>query len=147
MSPRRYLIIASVLLMAVFGAVNLLAQNWFSGARADFTENKLFTLSDGTRATLDDLAEPIDLTFVYTRSVAQAFPAVRAYAFRVRELLDASATLGGPDVRLREIDPAPFSVAEDEALAAGLVAVDTNGGDPLYFGNCLTRAVSWGCVT
>ena len=134
MSSRRYLIIASVLLMAVFGAVNLLAQTWFSESRADFTENKLFTLSDGTTATLDSLAEPIDLTFVYTRSVGQEFPAVRAYAVRVRELLDAYATLGGANVRLREIDPAPFSEAEDEALAAGLIAVDTNGGDPLYFG-------------
>ena len=84
MSSRRYLIIASMLLMAVFGAVNLLAQTWFSGSRADFTENKLFTLSDGTRSTLDSLAEPIDLTFVYTRSVGQEFPAVRAYAVRVR---------------------------------------------------------------
>lgn len=134
MSPRRYLILSSFLLVAIFGAANLLAQSWFAGARADFTENKLFTLSDGTRATLNELAEPIDLTFVYTRSVGQEFPAVRAYAVRVRELLDAYATLGGANVRLREIDPAPFSEAEDEALAAGLVAVDTNGGDPLYFG-------------
>lgn len=134
MSPRRYLVIASVLLAAVFGAANLLAQNWMSSARADFTENKLFTLSEGTRATLGDLAEPIDLTFVYTRSVGQDYPAVRAYAVRVRELLDAYATLGGANIRLREIDPAPFSEAEDEALAGGLVAVDTNGGDPLYFG-------------
>ncbi|MEM7458365.1 MAG: GldG family protein [Pseudomonadota bacterium] len=134
MIPRRYLLLASVLLAAIFGAANLLAQSWFSGARADFTENSLFTLSDGTRATLNDLAEPIDLTFVYTRSVGQDFPAVRAYAVRVRELLDAYDTLGGVNVRLREIDPAPFSEAEDEALAAGLVAVDTNGGDPLYFG-------------
>ncbi|MEM9572437.1 MAG: Gldg family protein [Pseudomonadota bacterium] len=134
MSPRRYLIFASVLLIAIFGAGNLIVQSWAAGARADFTENNLFTLSDGTRSTLDELAEPIDLTFVYTRSVGQEFPAVRAYAVRVRELLEAYATLGGANIRLREIDPAPFSEAEDEALASGLVAVDTNGGDPLYFG-------------
>lgn len=134
MSARRYLVVASILLIAVFGAANLLAQSWFSGARADFTENKLFTLSEGTKATLSELSEPIDLTFVYTRSVGQEFPAVRAYAVRVRELLEAYATLGGADIRLREIDPAPFSEAEDEALAGGLIAVDTNGGDPLYFG-------------
>lgn len=134
MSPQRYIIAASVLLIAIFTAANLLAQSWFAGTRADFTQNKLYTLSDGTRATLDDLAEPIDLTFVYTRDVGQEFPAVRAYAVRVRELLDAYQTNGGHGVRIREIDPAPFSEAEDEALAAGLVAVDTNGGDPLYFG-------------
>ncbi|MEM9055787.1 MAG: hypothetical protein AAGB16_10720, partial [Pseudomonadota bacterium] len=62
MSPRRFLVIASLLLVAIFAAANLLAQSWFSGARADFTENKLYTLSDGTRSTLSDLAEPIDLT-------------------------------------------------------------------------------------
>ena len=134
MSPRRYILSASVLLVAIFVAGNLLAQNWFSGARADFTENKLYTLSDGTRATLSNLAEPIDLTFVYTRDVGQEFPAVQSYAVRVRELLDAYQTLGRANVRFREIDPAPFSEAEDEALAAGLIAVDTNGGDPLYFG-------------
>lgn len=134
MSTRRYLVVASILLITVFGAANLLAQSWFSGARADFTENKLFTLSEGTKATLSELSEPIDLTFVYTRSVGQEFPAVRAYAVRVRELLEAYETLGGADIRLREIDPAPFSEAEDEALAGGLIAVDTNGGDPLYFG-------------
>lgn len=134
MSPRRYLIFASLLLMAIFAAANLLSQSWFSGTRADFTENRLYTLSDGTRATLSELAEPIDLTFVYTRNVGQEFPAVRAYATRVRELLDAYQTLGGANIRLREIDPKPFSEAEDEALASGLVAVDTNGGDPLYFG-------------
>lgn len=134
MSPRRYLVLAALLMAAIFGAANLLAQSLLAGARADFTENNLYTLSDGTKATLSDLSEPIDLTFVYTRSVGQDFPAVRAYAVRVRELLQAYATLGGVDIRLREIDPAPFSEAEDEALAAGLVAVDTNGGDPLYFG-------------
>lgn len=134
MSPRRYLLAPSVLMIAIFAAANLLAQTWLSGARADFTENKLYTLSDGTRTTLSGLAEPIDLTFVYTRDVGQEFPAVRAYAVRVRELLEAYQTLGRANVRLREIDPAPFSEAEDEALAAGLIAVDTNGGDPLYFG-------------
>ncbi|MFN3213414.1 MAG: GldG family protein [Henriciella sp.] len=134
MSPRRYLIAATFLLAAIFAAANLLAQSMLAGARADFTENNLYTLSDGTKSTLSSLSEPIDLTFVYTRSVGQEFPAVRAYAVRVRELLEAYATLGGADIRLREIDPAPFSEAEDEALAAGLVAVDTNGGDPLYFG-------------
>ena len=134
MTARRYLILASFLLIGIFAAGNLLAQSWFVGARADFTQNNLFTLSDGTQSTLKDLAEPIDLTFVYTRSVGQDFPAVRAYAVRVRELLQAYETLGGRNIRLREIDPAPFSEAEDEALAAGLVAVDTNGGDPLYFG-------------
>ena len=35
---------------------------------------------------------------------------------------------------MTEIDPLPFSPAEDQALAAGITAIDTNGSDPLYFG-------------
>lgn len=134
MTARRYLVAASLLLIAIFAGANLLVNKWTSGVRADFTESGLYTLSDGTRTVMQDLSEPIELTFVYTRSVGQEFPAIRAYAVRVRELLETYASAGGTNLRIREIDPAPFSTAEDEALASGLVAVDTNGGDPLYFG-------------
>jgi ABC-type uncharacterized transport system involved in gliding motility auxiliary subunit len=134
MTARRYLLAASLLFIAIFAGANLLVSKWTGGARADFTESGLYTLSDGTRTVMRDLSEPIELTFVYTRSVGQEFPAIRAYAVRVRELLDTYASAGGVNLRIREIDPAPFSTAEDEALASGLIAVDTNGGDPLYFG-------------
>ena len=45
MSPRRYLLLASFLLVVIFSGANLLVQNVFSGVRADFTENRLYTLS------------------------------------------------------------------------------------------------------
>ncbi len=134
MTARIFLLAASLLLVIVFAGANLLVQGHLRGARVDFTGHKLYTLSDGTRATLRDLSEPVEVTFVYTRSVGQAYPAVQAYAVRVRELVATYAAIGGVNIRLREIDPAPFSEAEDEALAAGLIAVDTSGGDPLYFG-------------
>lgn len=134
MSPRRYLLVTSLLLIAIFAAVTLLANKALTGARLDLTENKLFTLAEGTKTVTGNLSDPVDLTFVYTRSVGQEFPAVRAYAVRVQELLDAYVASSNGKLRLRVIDPAPFSEAEDEALAAGLVAVDTNGSDPLYFG-------------
>ncbi len=134
MTARRYILLACLLVMSGFAGANLLVQDWLSGARIDFTGGKLYTLSDGTRATLDKLSEPVELTFVYTRSVGQDFPSVQAYAVRVRELLETYANLAGGNIIFREIDPEPFSEAEDEALAAGLVAIDTNGSDPLYFG-------------
>ena len=134
MSPRRYLPLTSLLLIAIFAAVTLLANKALTDARLDLTENKLFTLAEGTKTVTGNLSDPLDLTYVYTRSVGQEFPAVRAYAVRVQELLDSYVASSNGKLRLRVIDPAPFSEAEDEALAAGLVAVDTNGSDPLYFG-------------
>lgn len=134
MTARAFLPAATALLIAIFIAATLILQPVLRSARADFTEGNLYTLSDGTKNVLNSLEEPVDLTFVYTRRVGQDYPAVRAYATRVRELLDAYKAEGGANLRIREIDPEPFSEAEDEALAAGIVAVDTDGSDPLYFG-------------
>jgi len=43
MTARRYLICASLLLIAIFAGANLLGQSWLGGVRADFTGNKLYT--------------------------------------------------------------------------------------------------------
>ncbi|MCA8900749.1 MAG: Gldg family protein [Hyphomonas sp.] len=134
MKSRTYLLGATVLMSVIFVSANLLTQKVLAGAQIDFTENGLFSLSKATRHTLTEIAEPIDLTLVYSRSVGQDYPAVRAYAARIRELLQAYQAGSGGRVRVREIDPSPFSPAEDEALAAGITALDTNGDDPLYFG-------------
>jgi len=134
MSGRLYLIAASALTGLIFILGNLLVQPAMGGARMDFTEGNLYTLSKGTKNAMGDLAEPVDLTFIYTRRVGQDYPAVRAYASRVRELLAGYKGKAGRNLRIREIDPSPFSEAEDEALAAGITAVETQGTDPLYFG-------------
>lgn len=134
MSPKTYLPAATALIIAIFVAATLIVQPIMRGARLDFTENNLYTLSEGTRSVLTSLEEPVDLTFVYTRQVGQDYPAVRAYATRVRELLETYKTVAGSKLRVRVIDPEPFSEAEDEALSAGIQAVESEGSDPLYFG-------------
>lgn len=134
MDTRRYLILSTVLAGVILLAGNIAAQSLLSGARIDFTEGKLYTLSDATVTTLKEIAEPVDLTFVYSRRAGQEYPAIQAHAARVRELLAAYEARSGGQVRVREIDPAPFSPAEDEALAAGIPGVPTGGDDPLYFG-------------
>ncbi|HBT35389.1 MAG TPA: ABC transporter, partial [Hyphomonas sp.] len=91
---------ATALTAIIFVAANLLVQKVFTGARIDFTENNLYTLSDATKSTLKTVAEPVDLTFVYTRSAGQDFPAIRAYAARVRELLQVYESQSGGNVRV-----------------------------------------------
>ena len=124
----------ALLSAVVFVAANLLLQPLLAPARVDFTDRKLYTLSPATRAALENLAEPVDLTLVYTRRVGQDYPAIRAYAARVRELLDLYEARSGGKLRVTEIDPEPFSEAEDRALSAGITAIETQGTDPLYFG-------------
>ena len=118
----------------IFLAANLFFQPLLAPARMDFTARKLYTLAPATGEVLSSLAEPVDLTLVYSRRVGQDYPAIRAYAARVRELLDIYESRSGGRLRVSEIDPEPFSPAEDRALAAGITAIETEGPDPLYFG-------------
>ncbi|WP_335613072.1 GldG family protein [Hyphomonas oceanitis] len=134
MKAKHYMFAATALAATIFVSGNLVMQKLLSGARVDFTQNNLYTLSQGTKDTLRGVAEPVEITFVYTRGVGQEYPAVRAYAARVRELLEAYRSQSHGQVIVREIDPSPFSESEDEALAAGITAVSTTGTDPLYFG-------------
>jgi len=126
--------LTSVLAIAIFLLLNGIVQPRLSTWRADFSQGDQYTLSDGTRETLSELAEPVDLTFVYSRAMGQDFPSIRAYAQRVRELLQTYENVGGRKLHLVEIDPSPFSTAEDEALAAGIAGLPTATGEPLYFG-------------
>lgn len=134
LTGRAWSLAAALLLALVFILANLALQPRLAGARVDFTERKLFTLSPATRGTLSNLAEPVELTLIYSRRVGQDYPRIRAHAARVREMLDAYVSASGGQLYVREMDAAPFSEAEDEALAAGLLAVPAQSGDPLYFG-------------
>ncbi|MEO1027996.1 MAG: GldG family protein [Pseudomonadota bacterium] len=125
---------ATALMLLAFIAFTLAVRGPLGAANLDLTSASLFSVSDGTKDVLSDLDEPIDLTLVYTRSVGQDYPAVRAYADRVSQLLESYDDLAGRNINLARIDPLPFSEAEDEALAAGLTAIETDGTDPLYFG-------------
>ena len=134
MGARLFTALASLLLMAIFGGANIAAQNWLAPVRADMTENRLYTLSAAAREVASGLTEPIELEFVYSRSLAADYPAMRAYGRRVRELLNEISARSRGMVRIRETDPAPFSLDEDRIIESGLHSSQTDSGDPLYFG-------------
>ena len=80
----------SILLAAVLFICVTIITNYFLGfARIDLTENRLFTLSQGTLNTLRDIDETITLRFFFSRELANEFPQIRLYGERVRELLRA----------------------------------------------------------
>ena len=58
MKAKHYLIAATALTGIIFVSANLLVQNVFTGARIDFTENNLYTLSDATKTTSSRRARP-----------------------------------------------------------------------------------------
>ncbi len=124
------LIAAAVL----FLAVNIISESLFRSARIDLTADGLYTLSEGTRKVLGNLEEPVTLRFFFSDKAATAYPGVKSYGGRVRDLLEEYVGLAGGKLRLEVIDPEPFTEAEDQAVAFGLKAATTSDGDSLYFG-------------
>jgi len=119
----------------LFVACVVISGMLFRGVRLDLTENRLYTLSDGTRNVVSSLEEPINLYFYFSDSLAQDAPQLRTYAARVRELLEEIASVSGGRIKLQVIDPLPFSEDEDRATGSGLQGVPVgSGGQNLFFG-------------
>jgi ABC-type uncharacterized transport system involved in gliding motility auxiliary subunit len=133
-SRRTYALSALALATILFVGINIFANNFFTGARLDLTQNGQFTLNPGTRNILDKLQEPVTLKFYYSRTVGARYAATAAYAKRVRDLLGEYVALSHGKLILQDIDPEPFTPEEDQASAAGLSPAPTDRGDIVYFG-------------
>jgi len=124
-------VIAAILATAIIILANSTLTSW----RIDLTENKLFTLSDGTLNIIRSLDEPVTLDFYLSRKLLTDTPWLLSYATRVHDLLDEYAAKSSGSIRLNVIEPEPFSVEEDRAVANGLQGVPINtAGDLAYFG-------------
>ena len=124
-----------IALAVLFLAVVMLSNLGLRGMRLDLTQNKLYTLSTGTRQVLRDLKEPVNLYFYFSReAAAKQSPLVMPYATRVREFLEEIAARSGGRIHLQVIDPQPFSDDEDRAAEFGLQPLQAGAGDALYFG-------------
>lgn len=131
-----------VLLGALFIALVMLSGLLFKGWRIDLTENRQYTLSDGTRAVLENMQEPVTLYRFFSEDASGEFPQVRSYARWVDELLDEMSERSGGKLSVRRVDPAPFSPEEDEAAQFGLQSVPVGAaGDSLIFGLAGTNSL------
>ena len=122
-------------LAVLFLGVVMLSNASLRGARLDLTQNKLYTLTPGTRQVLAELKEPVNLYYYFSRdAAAKQSPLLMPYATRVREFLEEIAARSSGKVRLRVIDPQAFSEDEDRAAEFGLQSLQAGGGESLYFG-------------
>jgi ABC-type uncharacterized transport system involved in gliding motility auxiliary subunit len=124
-----------IALAVLFLGIVMLSNVGLRGMRVDLTQNRLYTLSPGTKQVLADLKEPINLYFYFSReAAAKQAPLVMPYANRVREFLEELSTRSNGKIHLRVVDPQPFSDDEDRAGEYGLQSLQAGGGDALYFG-------------
>lgn len=124
-------LLAGVLL---FLSVVVLSDRYLRGAQLDLTEDKLYTLSDGTKEALQALEEPVRFDLYVSKELMAPYPILLSYAKRVEDMLQAFKRAAPSKVVVSVIDPEPFSEAEDEAVARGLEGVPLSDGSTLYLG-------------
>lgn len=130
-----------VVALALFLAVNIIANQGLTSLRLDLTQNKLYTLSAGSRNILGQLVEPVTIRLYYSSKEFANIPQLLNYGKRVRDMLEEYAAAGQGKIKLQVIDAEPFSEAEDEAVSFGVRAVPLSaGGGQGYLGVVGTNA-------
>ncbi len=120
-------------LLAVLVAVNLLLGQ--VRLRLDLTEDRLYTLSDGTRAVLRGLDGPVTLKLFFSSSVREVPEPLKLFARQVEDLLREYALASRGKVVVETYDPKPDSDAEEWAERYGLASERLDPLDPpLYLG-------------
>ena len=128
--------IVLVAILAIVCAVNIILSAL--SARVDLTAERLYTLSDGSKAILTNLNETVTLKLYFSESAKHLPPSIKTYAKRVRDLLNEYKLAGDGKIVLEFYDPKPDSDEEEWAKKAGLDKTPTEPGNPqsetIYFG-------------
>jgi len=107
-------------------------------AKIDVTEQKLYTLTDGTRSILNKLNQPVKLKLYYakkaTLKASDQIKFFNNYYEYVRSLLEEYVSASGGKVKLEIIDPRPYSDSEVQALRYGLQKFPITEEENFFFG-------------
>jgi ABC-2 type transport system permease protein len=133
----RVIIGAIFVFVITFSAISI-CQNIGKTLRVDITEQKIYTLSDGTKAILAKLNQPITLKLYYAKTAAMKGPDQIRYFNNyyefVKSLLEQYAAQAKGMVDLKIIDPRPYSEDEVEALQYGLQRFSISEEENFFFG-------------
>ncbi|MEN6578025.1 MAG: GldG family protein [Phycisphaerales bacterium] len=131
-------ILGAVLILIIAFSGITICQNVGGRLKADITEQGLYTLSDGTRAILGKLNQPITAKLYYAKTAAMKAPDQIQYFNNyyefVKALLEEYAAVSQGKVQLELIDPRPFSDEEEAAIRHGLQRFPITQEETFFFG-------------
>ncbi len=134
-------IIGAILAAVIFGCVNMLSAQWFRSARIDLTQQKLYSLSNGTKHSSAPSRNRSACVFFLSGQLTKEAPQLAAFAQRVKTMLEAYvAASNGRIVVLEIVDPRPYSEDEDRAVALGVSQYRASTGDRVFFGLAATNS-------
>lgn len=133
---RRYVAVVFVLVIT-FSFIGI-CQNIGRHLKADVTEQKIYSLSNGTKAILSKLNQPITLKLYYAKTAAMKGPDQIRYFNNyyefVKSLLMEYEAAGKGMVKLQIIDPRPYSDDEVAAIRYGLKKFPITEEENFFFG-------------
>src|SRR6185295_15561593 len=117
-------------------AFNYLAST--ASVRADLTEGKLYTLSDGTKRILQRLDAPVKLRLYISQG--ESVPVqLRSYAQRVDDLVREFKSVAGANLVVERYNPQPDSEEEDAAQLDGVDPQQLMSGEQFYLGAAVSQ--------
>ena len=121
-----------VVLLVILIMINVILS--YANLRWDTTEDRIYSLSEGTKNILADLEEPVAIKFFYSKS-SRNFPAnLKLYAGRVGDMLTEYDRAAGGMIDLQYHDPKPDSDEEEWAQRYGIRPAQLPGGEKIYCG-------------
>src|SRR5580698_5636857 len=129
-----------VVMLAIVIAVNVIVG--VKPLRVDLTQEKAYTLSEGTRAVLRKLDTPVKIRFYCSQNETATPETVflKNYARQVEDLLQEYKQIAGKNLIIEKYDPQPDSDAEDSAKLDGLEPQQLQTGDEFYLGLSVSMA-------
>jgi ABC-type uncharacterized transport system involved in gliding motility auxiliary subunit len=124
--------IGMVVMFVIVVAINLIASAL--NTRLDLTENKVYTLSAGTKAILSKIDSPVEVSFYYSQSQPRMPAQFKTYAKRVEDLLAEFRQYSHGNLEIKKLDPQPDSEAEDSANLDGVEGQPIETGEKIYLG-------------
>ncbi len=126
-------LIGLAILFGILVAANSILSNL--RLRTDLTDEHLYSLSDGTRATLKKIDQPVTLKLFFNSSNPEVPVQLKSYARQVEDLLREYELASHGNIVLQKYDPKPDSEAEEWAQKYGLAGQSLDMfSPPVYFG-------------
>ena len=132
---KNFFIISVLSTIILFLSSNYIIQKININIGVDFTSTKTFSLSDGTKRVIDEIEEPLKISFIYSRNLSKNIPIIQNYANQVQGLLNRYSDLASGKIELNFIEPEPYSDDEDYVNRYGIQGFPIDQeGSKVYFG-------------
>ncbi|MDB4525838.1 Gldg family protein [Akkermansiaceae bacterium] len=131
----------AVLAGFVFFLTQLIGMTSLGHKNIDLTEDDRFTLTDGTKAILSELSEPVVINYYVSRDLRSTPADIKRYIPRIDNLLEEFAALSKDgNISINFVDPKPNTDQEDSAALDQIQQVPISQNENLFFGASIS---SW----